>query len=243
MHKKPAPGYDVKEFLVQTSEFKKLGLEMKFFVDCNGREVEGKQCPTLKEGQKVNFKIKVTLLECRDGADVAISVGVYGYTTVSALYITPLCGCECEKPTQQASSRFHEKNSPLCHQHGNLICGQCVCESTRGGDRCECPLASYGVKNAMELEDRCRESPVDSVNAIIHPALLDLMVDNAVEMVFVNVENAGMIKDKHEIPAFLLPTYPRVAPFYKSITLERREMRAIDFPSFFARTSQQPQNT
>ncbi|VDM76397.1 unnamed protein product [Strongylus vulgaris] len=51
----------------------------------------------------------------------------------------------------------NEKNSPLCHQHGNLICGQCVCEATRGGDRCECPLASYGVKNALELEDRCRE--------------------------------------------------------------------------------------
>ncbi|KIH45015.1 hypothetical protein ANCDUO_24950 [Ancylostoma duodenale] len=151
LHKKPAPGYDVKEFMVQTSEYKKLGLDMKFFVECNGREVEGKQCPGLKEGQRVNFKIKVTLLECRDGADVAISVGVYGYTSVSALYVTPLCGCECEKPTQQ------EKNSPLCHQHGNLICGQCVCESTRGGDRCECPLASYGVKNAMELEDRCRE--------------------------------------------------------------------------------------
>ncbi|KAL6722625.1 hypothetical protein Aduo_017734 [Ancylostoma duodenale] len=153
LHKKPAPGYDVKEFMVQTSEYKKLGLDMKFFVECNGREVEGKQCPGLKEGQRVNFKIKVTLLECRDGADVAISVGVYGYTSVSALYVTPLCGCECEKPTQQ------EKNSPLCHQHGNLICGQCVCESTRGGDRCECPLASYGVKNAMELEDRCREKP------------------------------------------------------------------------------------
>ncbi|KHJ99912.1 hypothetical protein OESDEN_00097 [Oesophagostomum dentatum] len=152
MHKKPAPGYDVKEFVVQTSEYKKLGLDMKFFVDCNGREVEGKRCPALKEGQKVNFKIRVTLLECRDGADVAISVGVYGYTSVSALYITPLCGCECEKPTQQV-----EKNSPLCHQHGNLICGQCVCEATRGGDRCECPLASYGVKNALELEDRCRE--------------------------------------------------------------------------------------
>ncbi|EYB99669.1 hypothetical protein Y032_0121g994 [Ancylostoma ceylanicum] len=164
MHKKPAPGYDVKEFMVQTSEYKKLGLDMKFFVDCNGREVEGKQCPGLKEGQRVNFKIKVTLLECRDGADVAISVGVYGYTSVSALYVTPLCGCECEKPTQQ------EKNSPLCHQHGNLICGQCVCESTRGGDRCECPLASYGVKNAMELEDRCRELPifVSSATSIFH---------------------------------------------------------------------------
>ncbi|VDO20631.1 unnamed protein product [Haemonchus placei] len=97
------------------------------------------------------FKLKVTVMDCRDGSDIAISVGVYGYTTVSALYITPLCGCECEKPNQQ--------NSPLCHQHGNLICGQCVCESTRGGDRCECPLASYGVKNALELEDRCREKP------------------------------------------------------------------------------------
>ncbi|KAK6033320.1 EGF-like domain protein [Ostertagia ostertagi] len=153
LHRKPPAGYDVKDFLVQTSEYKKLGINLQFLVDCNGKETETKQCSAIKEGQKINFKIKVTLMDCRDGADVAISVGVYGYTTVSALYITPLCGCECEKPSQQ------EKNSPLCHQHGNLICGQCVCESTRGGDRCECPLASYGVKNALELEDRCREKP------------------------------------------------------------------------------------
>ncbi|XGW33442.1 hypothetical protein V3C99_017676 [Haemonchus contortus] len=153
LHHKPTGGYEVKDFLVQTSEFKKLGVNLQFFVDCDGKEAEGQQCNTIKEGQKVNFKIKVTVMDCRDGSDIAISVGVYGYTTVSALYITPLCGCECEKPNQQ------EKNSPLCHQHGNLICGQCVCESTRGGDRCECPLASYGVKNALELEDRCREQP------------------------------------------------------------------------------------
>ncbi|WKY16196.1 hypothetical protein Q1695_001129 [Nippostrongylus brasiliensis] len=157
LHRKPAPGYDVKEFLVQTSEYKKLGVNLQFFVDCNGKEIEAMQCPGIKEGQKVNYKIKVTLEDCRDSSDIAISVGVYGYTTVSALYITPLCGCECEKPNQQ------EKNSPLCHQHGNLICGQCVCESTRGGDRCECPLASYGVKNALELEDKCRESPSSPV--------------------------------------------------------------------------------
>lgn len=153
LHRKPAPVYDVKDFLIQTSEYKKLGINLQFFVECNGKEIESSKCAGLKEGQKLNYKIKVTLMECRDGSDIAISVGVYGYTTVSALYITPLCGCECEKPSQQ------EKNSPLCHQHGNLICGQCVCEATRGGDRCECPLSSYGVKNALELEDRCREKP------------------------------------------------------------------------------------
>ncbi|KJH42192.1 EGF-like domain protein [Dictyocaulus viviparus] len=152
LHRKPPPGYDVKDFMVQTSDYKKLGVNMEFFVDCNGQEIEAQQCPKINEGQKLNFKIKVTLLECRDGADIAISVGVHGYTTVSALYITPLCGCECEKLSQQ------EKNSPLCHQHGHLICGQCVCESTRGGDKCECPLATYGVKNAVELEDKCRET-------------------------------------------------------------------------------------
>ncbi|KAE9414228.1 hypothetical protein Angca_007712, partial [Angiostrongylus cantonensis] len=157
LHRKPPPGYDVRDFMVQTSEYKKLGVNMEFFVECNGREMETKHCPGIEEGQKLNFKIKITLLECRDGADAAISVGVHGYTTVSALYITPLCGCECEKPSQQ------EKNSPLCHQHGNLICGQCVCEATRGGDKCECPLATYGVKNAVELEDRCRETPGASI--------------------------------------------------------------------------------
>ncbi|VDM59635.1 unnamed protein product [Angiostrongylus costaricensis] len=169
LHRKPPPGYDVRDFMVQTSEYKKLGVNMEFFVECNGREMETKHCPEIKEGQKLNFKIKsvttnlfkITLLECRDGADAAISVGVHGYTTVSALYITPLCGCECEKPSQQ------EKNSPLCHQHGNLICGQCVCEATRGGDKCECPLATYGTVTASipEKEETPEDGPSENNEA------------------------------------------------------------------------------
>jgi hypothetical protein len=64
----------------------------------------------VKVGETVTFYAKVSLNECKAGGDIAVSVGVSGYNTVSALYITPLCGCECEKLQNQASEttrRFH----------------------------------------------------------------------------------------------------------------------------------------
>nr|pir hypothetical protein C05D9.3 - Caenorhabditis elegans [Caenorhabditis elegans] len=63
--------------------------------------------------------------------------------------------------------KIEEINSRLCHQNGHLVCGQCVCDQSRGGDKCECPLASHGVSKASELEDKCRfnsSSPVCSAS-------------------------------------------------------------------------------
>lgn len=60
----------------------------------NFRErIKDLRCPGIQEGQKINFFVKVSLTECHD---VALSVSVYGYNTVSALFVTPLCSCECE---------------------------------------------------------------------------------------------------------------------------------------------------
>lgn len=56
--------------------------------------------------QIINFFAKITLNECnKAGGDIAVSIGVYGYNTVSGLFITPVCSCECEKV------RNHVRNS------------------------------------------------------------------------------------------------------------------------------------
>ncbi|CAI4221727.1 unnamed protein product [Auanema sp. JU1783] len=141
------------DVIVQTSQYHaEKGVQLQFFMNCNGQEIEGKQCSGAVRGQQYDFKIKVTLQNCSNDGDVSISVGVYGYNTVSAIYITPLCGCECEKLQQR------EKNSPLCHGFGNLICGQCICDSHHGGQHCECPLATFGVKTSFDLEQQCRKT-------------------------------------------------------------------------------------
>ena len=36
VHKAPASGYEVKDFTIQTSEFRSLGLDIEFSIECNG---------------------------------------------------------------------------------------------------------------------------------------------------------------------------------------------------------------
>uniref|UniRef100_A0A183EYQ9 Laminin EGF-like domain-containing protein n=1 Tax=Gongylonema pulchrum TaxID=637853 RepID=A0A183EYQ9_9BILA len=97
------------------------------------------------------------LNECRSGGDIAISIGAYGYQTVSAMYITPFCGCDCEKVQNQ------EKGSRLCYGAGDLICGVCECQPGKGGSHCECDLHQYGVRTAQELENKCRRTPNEQI--------------------------------------------------------------------------------
>lgn len=74
---------------------------------CRERKL-GTLCPGIQDQQRVNFYLKLTLVECKS---IAMSVSVYGnlvyneyflivsgYNTVSAVFIDPLCECECENP-------------------------------------------------------------------------------------------------------------------------------------------------
>uniref|UniRef100_A0A183VCC5 EGF_2 domain-containing protein n=1 Tax=Toxocara canis TaxID=6265 RepID=A0A183VCC5_TOXCA len=147
----------LKDFVIQTSEFRSLGIGIEFSVFCHGNRVQGRQCADVKDGSIVDFYAKVSVNECKAAGDVAISIGAYGYHTVSAMFITPVCGCDCEKIQNQ------EKRSPLCYGFGTLICGVCECQPGKGGNNCECDLSHYGVRTAAELENKCRRSPNDAV--------------------------------------------------------------------------------
>lgn len=82
---------------------------MKFylFIYFFRKRVQGRQCINVALGEQIEFFAKVSLNECKAGGDIAISIGAYGYQTVSALYITPFCGCDCEKIQNQV--RFKKK--------------------------------------------------------------------------------------------------------------------------------------
>ncbi|PIO63687.1 EGF-like domain protein, partial [Teladorsagia circumcincta] len=185
LHRKPPAGYDVKDFLVQTSEYKKLGINLQFFVDCNGYvfevRVSSERSRVESKGGTDTFRIRtrtvwlvhlnglqVTLMDCRDGADVAISVGVYGYTTVSALYITPLCGrrihhCATNMAISSAVNVFAKRlevvigvnisgrfcqcdhlscptgaDGRQCSGNGVCECGTCRCEEGWEREDCSC---------------------------------------------------------------------------------------------------------
>ncbi|VBB27297.1 unnamed protein product [Acanthocheilonema viteae] len=145
------------DFVIQTSEFRSLGVGIDFSILCAGKRVQGRQCPNVAIGEQIEFFAKVSLNECKSGGDIAVSIGAYGYQTVSALYITPSCGCECEKVQNQ------EGKSPLCYGVGDLICGVCECQPGKGGSHCECDLKQHGASSAQELENRCRKTPNDFV--------------------------------------------------------------------------------
>lgn len=143
---------------IQTSDVKDTPLQLKFFIVCDGELKETKSC-RVQNNQIVEFKIEVLVNSCSSTGDITLSVGILRQRTIAGLYVTTICGCECEK--------HPEINSRLCHQNGHLVCGQCVCDQSRGGDKCECPLASHGVSKASELEDKCRfnsSSPVCSAS-------------------------------------------------------------------------------
>ncbi|VIO89475.1 EGF-like domain containing protein [Brugia malayi] len=146
-----------RDFVIQTSEFRSLGVGIDFSILCGGKRVQGRQCPNVAIGDQIEFFAKVSLNECKSGGDIAVSIGAYGYQTVSAMYITPSCGCECEKVQNQ------EKLSPLCYGAGDLICGVCECQPGKGGNHCECDLKQHGALSAQELENRCRKTPKDLV--------------------------------------------------------------------------------
>ncbi|VDK73085.1 unnamed protein product, partial [Litomosoides sigmodontis] len=129
-----------RDFVIQTSEFRSLGVGIDFSIHCAGKRIQGRQCPNVAIGEQIDFFAKVSLNECKSGGDIAISIGAYGYQTVSAMYITPSCGCECEKMQNQ------ERKSPLCYGAGDLICGVCECHLGKGGSHCECDLKEHGVR-------------------------------------------------------------------------------------------------
>ncbi|CAD5233484.1 unnamed protein product [Bursaphelenchus xylophilus] len=148
------PGLEVRDFQLMTSNIENTGVKVEFFIECNGERIQALRCPGITEGQHINFYVKVSLTDCKD---VALSVSVYGYNTVSALFVTPLCSCECE------SFRFHDRRSAHCRGFGDLICGVCQCGAGRGGRACECDLNQHGVATAADLENKCRAEPGKAV--------------------------------------------------------------------------------
>uniref|UniRef100_A0A0N5BVI4 INB domain-containing protein n=1 Tax=Strongyloides papillosus TaxID=174720 RepID=A0A0N5BVI4_STREA len=151
-HRRPVSGHEVKDFSIQTSDFRSSGIGIEFYIECNGERIQSMTCPGIKENDIIMFFAKVTVNECKNYGDLAVSIGIYGYNTVSALFVTSVCGCDCEKVQNQ------DTKSNFCSKRGSLVCGACHCEHGYGGERCECEFNKYGVSSNDELNNKCKAS-------------------------------------------------------------------------------------
>ncbi|VDO95823.1 unnamed protein product [Soboliphyme baturini] len=111
----------------------------------------GNICKSIAPAEVVSFNVTVSLKECKTSGDAVVSVGVGGLRDVVALYITPVCGCECEKLENQ-----------VLMNNCKLVCGSCVCDQRYTGDICECEIPPE-LKSADDLVNLCRGRPMDKV--------------------------------------------------------------------------------
>lgn len=130
------------------SEVESQGFSISYSVSCRGAQIPGRQCEGTRQSDIVEYTVSLRLMECRTSGSAVVSIGIGGVRDVVAVYISPICGCECEKLSLQ------KKFSPTCNGQGTLVCGKCVCEPGVGGDKCEC-----GAGDGESLADQCRARP------------------------------------------------------------------------------------
>ncbi|XP_003375399.1 putative integrin beta-5 [Trichinella spiralis] len=145
---------DTRDIYVLNSETDSLGVSIEYEAECRGIVQPGNHCSSVSQSDTVMFNVSVRLKECRSSGGSVISVGIGGVREVVALYINPICSCDCER----LNSQVHI--SPQCENRGSLVCGACVCLPGSAGSQCECNVAS-GTVSAIELLNQCRQSPSD----------------------------------------------------------------------------------
>ncbi|KAL1236374.1 putative integrin beta-like protein [Trichinella pseudospiralis] len=145
---------DTRDIYVLNSETDSLGVSIEYEAECRGIVQPGNHCSSVSQSDTVMFNVSVRLKECRSSGGSVISVGIGGVREVVALYVNPICSCDCER----LDSQVHI--SPQCGNRGNLVCGACVCLPGSAGSQCECNVAS-GTVSAIELLNQCRQSPSD----------------------------------------------------------------------------------
>lgn len=103
----------------------------------NEKRKETNVCRGLKVGSTVSFDIDIEVKSCpKRPSEYNQTIQIYPVGLNEALLIDLeiVCECDCEKPWNI------EEHSPKCSNHGNLVCGICVCDPFRYGRYCECDV-------------------------------------------------------------------------------------------------------
>uniref|UniRef100_A0A1I8PZ80 Integrin beta n=1 Tax=Stomoxys calcitrans TaxID=35570 RepID=A0A1I8PZ80_STOCA len=106
-------------------------------LNSGSNELETAKCDGLKVGDIVTFNAKIMVTSCpADPAEWNQVIQIYpvGINESLIVNLEMLCSCDCERP----GSPGYEINSPICNNHGRLMCGICDCDDMHFGHTCEC---------------------------------------------------------------------------------------------------------
>jgi len=109
------------------------GLTLRYTALCpKGKIYENtRTCTGVQLGDKVSFKVSVSMNECSDDLPSNFSIKTpYGQVFLKLSYV---CECECE-----SNKHLVEQNSTTCNQKGSLKCGVCSCQDKWAGEYCSC---------------------------------------------------------------------------------------------------------
>ncbi|RWS05374.1 hypothetical protein B4U79_09790, partial [Dinothrombium tinctorium] len=111
-------------------------VDINYYSNCpqigTKQKYKTKGCDGVKVGQKIDFEIELKVKDCSKRRQV-IAISPIGIREYSYVEVDVLCDCDCE-----SHSNFTQKNSKLCSDNGDLLCGQCFCHSNYYGKQCEC---------------------------------------------------------------------------------------------------------
>uniref|UniRef100_A0A914RV35 EGF-like domain-containing protein n=1 Tax=Parascaris equorum TaxID=6256 RepID=A0A914RV35_PAREQ len=151
---------NLKDFVIQTSEFRSLGIGIEFSIICHGNRVQGRQCTDIRDGEMIDFYAKCQA--GKGGNNCECDLNQYGVRTASELENkcrrSPneavcsgngrcRCGrCQCDSEFTTGEFCDCEGSScptfdgKLCAGQGECSCGECRCEEGFAGDDCSCNL-------------------------------------------------------------------------------------------------------
>ncbi|XP_065364687.1 integrin beta-PS-like [Calliphora vicina] len=126
-----------------------------------GSEIPTSKCDGLKVGDVVNFTAQILVTSCpTDPAEWNQVIQIYpvGINETLIIDLEMLCTCPCEKP----GSTGYQTDSPVCNNHGTLMCGSCECDDLHFGRKCECSAVDVYSKKGKNLG--CRADNVTEID-------------------------------------------------------------------------------
>ncbi|CAL4073744.1 unnamed protein product, partial [Meganyctiphanes norvegica] len=126
-----------------------LALEVEAKCPRDTDYVKKRSCDNLKTGDRVDLRLNITLLSCKESDPLKLVVQTAQDNIT--IQVETLCKCNCE---MEPNHPLNIKNSTECGNDGSLICGVCDCDQDFYGKNCQCQIG-HGHSSSEEDRENC----------------------------------------------------------------------------------------